>query len=89
VVELVPLGVPTKGDLLAREAQGLDGVMYAGDDLADLDAFEAVDVLIVAGAYGVKVAVRSAETPAALVDAADLVVEGPSGLLGLLRSLTD
>jgi hypothetical protein len=35
----------------------------------------------------VKVAVRGAETPAALLDAADLLVDGPGGLVELLRRL--
>ena len=34
-----------------------------------------------------KVAVRSEETPASLVEAADLVVERPSGLVALLGEL--
>jgi trehalose 6-phosphate phosphatase len=87
VLELVPPGAPTKGDLVLREARDLQGVLYAGDDLADIDAFAAVDALTAAGAVGVKVAVRSAETPAELLRAADLVAEGPSGVVELLRGL--
>jgi trehalose 6-phosphate phosphatase len=87
VVELVPLSSPTKGHLLRRESSGLEGVLYAGDDLADLEAFAAVDDLAAAGAYGVKVAVRSAEAPGELVRSAHLVAEGPSDLVELLRGL--
>lgn len=87
VIELVPPAAPTKGDLVAREGSGLEGILYAGDDLADLEAFAAVDRLAAAGAHAVKLAVRSAETPAALLEAADVVAEGPAGLLGLLRTL--
>jgi len=36
---------------------------------------------------GVRVAVRSPETPAQLCAAADLVVDGPEGLLELLGAL--
>jgi hypothetical protein len=41
----------------------------------------------VRGIQAIRVAVRGAETPAALIAAADEVVEGPSGLLELLRRL--
>lgn len=88
VVELVPSAAPTKGDVVEREGTGLEALLYAGDDLADLEAFAAVDRLAAYGAYAVKVAVASAETPAGLLDAADLVVPGPSGLVELLGSLT-
>lgn len=84
VVELAPAGAPTKGRVVASLAEdaGLERVLYAGDDLADLDAFEAV-----ASLAGIRVAVRSSETPEQLVARADLVVDGPSGLLELLRDL--
>lgn len=84
VIELAGGARPTKGDAvfsMARQAE-LDRVLYAGDDLADLEAFRAV-----AGMGGVRVAVRSDETPEELVAAADVIVEGPSGLLALLREL--
>jgi trehalose 6-phosphate phosphatase len=87
VVELVPRNAPTKGDLLRAEGEGFEAVLYAGDDLADLEAFDAVDRLIARGTEGVKVAVRSAETPASLMDQADIVVEGPTGLLELLQAM--
>ena len=87
VIELVPSVSPSKGDLVEREAQGLEAVLYAGDDLADLEAFAAVDRLAESGARTLKVAVRSAETPQVLVGAADVSVEGPSGLLAMLAKL--
>ena len=57
--------------------------LYAGDDRTDVDAFAGLDELEVA----VRVAVDSPEAPAELLDAADLVVDGPGGVLGLLRTL--
>lgn len=89
VLELAPLHGPTKGDAVraTAERRGLRAVLYAGDDVADLEAFAAVDDLVGHGLDGVKVAVRSAETPAELLDRSDLVVEGPAGLLDLLREL--
>ena len=57
--------------------------LYAGDDTTDVDAFAGLDGL----ELGVRVAVDSGEAPAALLDAADLVVVGTEGVLELLRRL--
>ncbi len=62
-------------------------MLYAGDDLADVRAFEALDRLAAGGDVTVKVAVHGSETPTELTDAADIVVDGPAGLVGLLRRL--
>jgi trehalose 6-phosphate phosphatase len=89
VVELVPAGRPMKGaavERLAREHE-LEAMLYAGDDHADLDAFTALDRLAQGGVHVVRVAVHGDETPAALVGSADLVVEGPAGLVRALRTL--
>ncbi|MBI3648052.1 MAG: trehalose-phosphatase [Actinobacteria bacterium] len=89
VVELVPSGRPRKGAAVERLVgeHALRAVMYAGDDLADLDAFAALDRLRERGLVALKVAVRGPETPPSLLEAADLVVEGPAGTVDLLRSL--
>jgi trehalose 6-phosphate phosphatase len=89
VLEVVPADRPMKGGAVERivgEA-GLEAVLYAGDDLADLDAFAALDRLRDRGVVTMKVAVRGDETPAALVEAADAWVDGPRGLVELLREL--
>jgi trehalose 6-phosphate phosphatase len=62
---------------------GLQRALYAGDDTTDLDAFRGLDGLEVA----IRVAVASAEEPAGLSEAADVVVESPAALLDLLRLL--
>jgi trehalose 6-phosphate phosphatase len=65
--------------------RGLNAALYAGDDTTDLDAFRG---LTEAGLeLTVRVAVVSAESPAELREQADLGVEGPHGLLELLRDL--
>ena len=87
VLELVPSASPSKGDVVRREGVGMEAVLYAGDDIADLSAFEAVDQLSKAGVRGLKVAVSGAETPRFLIEAADMAVEGPAGLLSMLRAL--
>jgi trehalose 6-phosphate phosphatase len=89
VLELVPAGRPLKGgvveSLVAQEQ--LDAVMYAGDDLADLRAFDMLDRFAAEGRCTLKVAVRTAETPKQLQDAADIVVDGPAELVLLLNRL--
>jgi trehalose 6-phosphate phosphatase len=89
VLELVPADRPMKGGAVERivgESE-LQAVLYAGDDVADLDAFDAIDRLAASGLATVKVAVRGDETPPALIEAADLVADGPRGLVELLREL--
>jgi trehalose 6-phosphate phosphatase len=63
--------------------RGLRRALYAGDDTTDLDGFRGLDGLEVA----VRVAVGSPEGPPELREAADLVVDGPTGALELLRAL--
>lgn len=89
VLELVPGGRPLKGgavEAIVTDA-ALDAVLYAGDDVADLRAFEVLDRFGELGLVTLKVAVHGPETPAALRTAADIVVDGPAGLVGLLRRL--
>jgi trehalose 6-phosphate phosphatase len=91
VVELVPAGFPLKEGAVERiiESDGLRAALYAGDDIADLLAFEALDRARANGRLElvVKVAVHGAETPEDLVDAADIVVEGVSEMVELLATL--
>ena len=85
VLELRPPVAADKGTavrtLLAE--RGLQRALYAGDDTTDLDAFRGLQGLELA----VRVAVASAEGPAGLRGAADLVVSSPAELLELLRTL--
>jgi trehalose 6-phosphate phosphatase len=89
VLEVAPAATPGKGMLVQREARarGLAAVLFAGDDLADLDGFAAVDRLWGEGTETLKVAVGGPESPPALLAAADVVVDGPVGLVALLREL--
>lgn len=90
VLELVPPGRPMKGETVKRLAgeNDLEGVFFAGDDVADLDAFRAVEDLAERGLTTLKVAVRGDETPPELVVGADVAVDGPEGLVDLLDQLT-
>ncbi|MFB6436077.1 trehalose-phosphatase [Streptomyces sp. NPDC056411] len=89
VLELRPPGMD-KGVALAdwiRET-GASTVLYAGDDLGDLAAFAAVDQLRAQGLSGVLVCSGSDEVTE-LADRADLVVDGPTGVVALLGALAD
>ncbi len=69
---------------LVREA-GVEVALYAGDDATDVDGFRGLREAGLARA--VCIAVASAEASPALLDAADLVVDGPEGLAVLLDLL--
>ena len=62
---------------------GAGGVLFAGDDLGDLEAFEAVRTLRDGGMPALLVCSGSEEQEA-LAEIADVVVDGPAGVLGLL-----
>jgi trehalose 6-phosphate phosphatase len=84
VAELVAPG-PRKGEALQQLVldDGLERVLYAGDDVADIDAFERARSLVPA----VLVAVRSEESPAGFADMADVVVSAPAELVDFLRDI--
>ena len=67
--------------LLART--GLRRALYAGDDTTDLDAFAALEDL----ELGIRVAIASAESPTALREQADIVLDSPAALVELLAEL--
>lgn len=87
-VELRPPVRSDKGTVVASLAAGLDRVCFLGDDLGDLPAFAALAALASTGVDTLAVAVDGAETPAALLAAADAVVEGPEGAKALLIALS-
>ena len=86
-VELHPPVTFDKGTIVESAADGLDSACFLGDDVGDLPAFAALDRLRTRGLHTVKVGVRTAEAPSALLDMADVVVDGPPGALALLRTL--
>jgi len=69
-----------------RAERGSLAVMYCGDDLGDGPAFEAVAELRAAGIPGLAVCSGSQEVTG-LADLADLVVDGPDGVVSLLAAL--
>lgn len=91
ILELTPAGRARKGGAVERIARerGLDAVVFAGDDMGDLDAFEALRRMRATGVWTCAIASQGAETASAVVDAADLVLPGPPGVVELLTSIAD
>lgn len=87
VVEVRTVGVD-KGAAVEQlvEELGPAAVVFVGDDLGDLAAFEAVERLRGVGGTGLLVCSGS-EEQTALVDRSDLVVPGPDGVIDLLAAL--
>ena len=65
--------------------------IYGGDDATDLDAFDALDALVAEGKldHAVRVGVSSDEGPAAIVERADVVVDGVDGFAKVLVALAE
>jgi trehalose 6-phosphate phosphatase len=86
VLEVLPPLETSKGTavrrLLASNA-AIRSALYAGDDTTDLDGFAALDGLD----SSVRVAVSSPEGPTELAARADIVVESPEALAGVLARL--
>ena len=91
ILELAPAGRPRKGGAVERIAtdRELAAVLFAGDDIGDLDAFAALGRLRTRGLWTCATVAGGRETPAEVLAAADLVVEGPSGVAALLASIAD
>jgi trehalose 6-phosphate phosphatase len=86
-VELHPPVRIDKGTAVEELAAGLDAVCFVGDDVGDLPAFDALDRLAAGGVATVRVAVTTSESVRAMVERADVLVDGPEGALDFLRAL--
>jgi len=87
-IEVHPPVAEDKGTVVGRLAADRQGpVMFIGDDLGDLPAFDTLDALASDGRPVLRVAVASDESPDGLVARADLVVDGPHGAAELLHTL--
>jgi trehalose 6-phosphate phosphatase len=85
VLEVLPPIETSKRTAVAHllEGSGLRRALYAGDDTTDLDAFAALDDLELA----VRIAIATPESPPALRERADVVLDSPAALGGLLAEL--
>ncbi|MFG2815651.1 trehalose-phosphatase [Streptomyces sp. NPDC048410] len=87
VLELRPPGMDKGVALLDHlRATGAESVLYAGDDLGDLPAFAALEKLRSNGFPALLVCSGSTEVTE-LAERADLVVDGPGGVVTLLEGL--
>jgi trehalose 6-phosphate phosphatase len=91
VLEVRPPVHVDKGAGIARLLRDveLDTALYVGDDTTDLDAFRGLRDLVAQRRLGsaLCVGVRSDETPPELEREADLLVDGPAGVRGVLEAL--
>lgn len=91
VIEIRSPGMD-KGLVVDRlvDTLGAKALLFAGDDLGDVEAFEALSAWEREGLTTLKVcsASRHAIDPSPLAPLADVVVDGPDGVLELLRRLT-
>ena len=90
-VELRPVGLGDKGTAVATvvERYALRGLLVAGDDVTDLDMFRAAREQRDRGALRAAViGVRGGrEVPAAVAEAADVVLPSPEAMAALLAAL--
>ena len=91
ILELMPVGAPRKGDAvrLLVEGEDLEAVLFAGDDVGDLDAFAALNRLRAGGLWTCAVAAGGPDVTPTVIEAADLVVEGPAGVVELLDTIAE
>ena len=91
VLEVRPPVTFDKGLGIAALLRGasVEAALYVGDDTTDLDAFRGLRELVQSGslASAVCVAVSSDEAPPELAEEADLTVDGPGGVRGVLEAL--
>lgn len=76
-------------NFLDRAGEGIESALYVGDDSTDMDAFRALGELVEEGRLvrSVRVGVSSDEGPSAIVENADVVVDGTDGVSDLLSVL--
>jgi trehalose 6-phosphate phosphatase len=91
VLEVRPPVEFDKGLGIAALVRGeeVSAAVYVGDDTTDLDAFRGLRSLVASGELetALCVAVGSDEAPPDLAREADLTVDGPGGVRGLLEAL--
>jgi len=87
VLELRPSGVDKGSTLRVYAAEvGATSVTFAGDDVGDLPAYEAIEEMREAGVPGLTVCSESGEVPE-VAARADLVLPGPPGVVAWLEAV--
>lgn len=87
-VELHPPVVIDKGTVVTGLLGAAETACFIGDDVGDLPAFAALDELEARGGTGIRFAVASSELDAEMRRRADALLDGPSGVLEVLRALS-
>jgi trehalose 6-phosphate phosphatase len=91
VLEIRPPVPVDKGQALTELVRRFDvrNALFAGDDATDLDAFDALDALSRSDILeaAVRIGVASGEGPPAIVERADVVVQGTEGVAAVLAVL--
>ena len=88
MVDLVVPGAPTKGTIMATLlASGAQCGCFLGDDVGDLETFDVLDTFEASGGTALRIAVASAEMPAALRARADLILRDPGEAAEFLSDL--
>ncbi len=87
---LIPLAVH-KGYALRQFVQRLDlqGVVFAGDDRTDLNAVLEIGRLRQEGKAALAIVVQHPDTLPAMLEHADIIVQGVDGMAQLLREIVD
>jgi len=87
-IELVPPLPVDKGSVARELSEGRAVACFFGDDTGDLAAFDALEALSARdGLVALRVAIAGEDAPAGLIDAADLVLDGPTAAVDLLLEL--
>lgn len=86
-VELHPPIDADKGTVVDDLAAGHDPVLFIGDDVGDLPAFDALDRRAAAGGTVVRGAVRGPEGRAELLSRADVTFDSPGEVVAFLEAL--
>jgi trehalose 6-phosphate phosphatase len=89
--ELRPPVAVDKGSAVETLLDDVAAACFAGDDRGDLPAFAALERAVADGRldHAVRVGVGSKESPPELLAQADVVVDGPAGLVTLLEDLAE
>jgi trehalose 6-phosphate phosphatase len=89
VVEVVPVRLPDKSNAVARllREREIQGVVYLGDDLGDVPVFQQMRQRRVLGLPSLSLAVVDPETHPAVLDSADMYLDGVDEVYSFLTAL--
>lgn len=92
IIEIKPLSGNNKGTIIHRivEDYKIKQMIYCGDDITDIDAFKAIELLNLKTSFkGISIAVLSNETPSSVLDNAHYYVNSIQELKSFIKWLLD